>query len=232
MAIVDFHGHFLPGLDDGSPDLQSSAEMLRSAAEQQIDVMVATPHFYADSMNIPTFLEKRKQSLCSLQAEIKGWNMKIICGAEVLFFPHMSKAEGLEELCIEGTNVMLLELPFRPWSERDLYVVEGLVKRGIVPIYAHLERYISYQKNSRVIDDLLSIGGYAQINAGSLLKFFNRGKVLQLFKRRTVRILGSDCHNTSTRPVNLMAGREMIMKKLGKDFLEEIDSLTERILKI
>ena len=46
IEIIDFHSHILPGLDDGSPDLTTSLEMLRAAARQGVGIQVLTPHYY------------------------------------------------------------------------------------------------------------------------------------------------------------------------------------------
>ena len=44
--MTDFHSHILPGVDDGSKDVEMSVAMLRTLAEQGVDRVVATPHFY------------------------------------------------------------------------------------------------------------------------------------------------------------------------------------------
>ncbi|MCD8379114.1 MAG: histidinol-phosphatase, partial [Lachnospiraceae bacterium] len=45
--MIDFHSHFLPGLDDGSKSVEESLEMLALSWESGVDRIVATPHFYA-----------------------------------------------------------------------------------------------------------------------------------------------------------------------------------------
>ena len=42
--MVDLHQHLLPGLDDGSPDLDISLAMARMAVEEGITHVIATPH--------------------------------------------------------------------------------------------------------------------------------------------------------------------------------------------
>ncbi len=44
---IDFHTHILPGIDDGSRNVEMSLRMLAAQREQQVDEIVATPHFYA-----------------------------------------------------------------------------------------------------------------------------------------------------------------------------------------
>ena len=59
MPVIDFHSHILPGIHDGSKDLETSLEMLRMSAAQGVTDMVATPHFYASKEGFETYLEKR-----------------------------------------------------------------------------------------------------------------------------------------------------------------------------
>ena len=59
MAIIDFHSHILPGIDDGARNLETSMAMLDQIRQQQIDIMVAKPHFYAMKDRVDTFLYKR-----------------------------------------------------------------------------------------------------------------------------------------------------------------------------
>ena len=46
--MIDFHSHFLPGIDDGSDSIAVSLAMLEAWRSQGIEEIVATPHFYAD----------------------------------------------------------------------------------------------------------------------------------------------------------------------------------------
>ena len=57
--VIDFHSHILPGIDDGSASVEQSIAMLRMEAEQGIDHVVATPHFYPQYDTPEHFLRKR-----------------------------------------------------------------------------------------------------------------------------------------------------------------------------
>ena len=46
--MIDIHSHILPGVDDGSPNLEESIRMARIAVRSGTSCIVATPHF-----NIP-----------------------------------------------------------------------------------------------------------------------------------------------------------------------------------
>ena len=45
--FVDIHSHVLPAVDDGSPSIEVSLEMLRRASEENIGALVLTPHMKA-----------------------------------------------------------------------------------------------------------------------------------------------------------------------------------------
>ena len=62
MEVIDFHSHVLPGIDDGSRNIETSIEMLRLSRNAGVDRMIATPHFYADEDRIEHFLEKREHA--------------------------------------------------------------------------------------------------------------------------------------------------------------------------
>ena len=69
-----------------------------------------------------------------------------------------------------------------------------------------------------------------QLNAEAFLNRFTAPMALRLLKNETVHLLGSDCHNLTTRQQNLGAAAEVIEKKLGQDGLSVIESFGQKIL--
>lgn len=232
MAIIDFHSHVLPGIDDGSHDVSMSYQMLRLSAEQGVEVVNATPHFYASRDRIERFLDRRRRAYEQLSEVLTPELPQLHLGAEVAFFSGISEADRMESLCLEGTDVLLLELPFRPWSEKDLGEVEVLIDvRGFRVVLAHLERYFLIRENRNYISRLLELPLQVQINAGSLLEWRRRSRVLHLFREGQAHLLGSDCHNLTDRAPNLTAGRQVLAKKLGQECLDRVDAAGARLLK-
>lgn len=225
MAIIDFHSHILPGIDDGSRDVSMSLELLKESRNQGIGAVVATPHFYANNNTIDRFLDDCRIALEKLRKNVTFPAPELVCGAEVCFFSGIGRADGVERLCIEDTNLMLLEMPFRAWTKRDLYEVELLLHRGITPIIAHLERFYPFQNDRKMIPELLNFPVYIQIDAECLLSWKTRRQPLKLFKDGQAHLLGSDCHNITSRPQNLAEGRAVLERKIGKQVLSQIDRL-------
>ncbi len=100
--LIDFHSPVLPGIDDGSSSVEESIAMLRLEAEQGIERVVATPHFYAHSDMLEEFLMRRDEAEKRLRKEMdKVDNLpEIYVGAEVSYFRGMSRSEYLQQLTV------------------------------------------------------------------------------------------------------------------------------------
>lgn len=231
--MIDFHTHILPGIDDGSRDASESMAMLREEQRQGVHQIIATPHFYADRHTVEVFLRRREESLQRLRAKagaspdtLPG----ILPGAEVYFFPGMGRAEKLPRLCLQGTDLILLEMPFAQWDGLVLREVEELLtKQDLRVVLAHVERYPEFQKDRSVWERILDMSRTRhltlQVNAGSFTRSRSRRKFcLRLLEEHRNVILGSDCHNMTGRAPNLKTAIPLITKKLGRarvDLLEQ-----------
>lgn len=228
--VIDFHNHIIPQIDDGSQSVLQTRWMLQRQ-QQQVDAVVATPHFYADQDRIERFLARRQEGLDRME-EIKPWNVSLYVGAEVLFFSGISQAMDIEKLCIEGTSLLLLEMPFMQWDDAMRKEIERLMQfRKLTVILAHIERYEGLQRKRRYFEEILRLPVIGQVNAGPFLKLGKRALSLKLLKSGKGQLLGSDCHNQSTRVPNLSEGRQVIERKLGKEYLTRIDDLGTMLLK-
>lgn len=236
MYTIDFHSHILPGIDDGAKNAETSLAMLSMAAAQHVDVMIATPHFYASHDRIERFLEKREVAWQKLQnavaeTETADAYPKLYTGAEVAFFDGISRADDIRKLTIAGTNILLLEMPFVPWTAKQVDEVDTLMReRGFQVMIAHLERFLWMPGNKKQIDRLIALPVIVQINAEAFDGFLHTRTLVKLFKEHKAHVLGSDCHGAHHRIPNLADGRALIAKKAGRDILDRIDTDGERLL--
>ena len=232
--MIDFHTHILPGIDDGSKDIEMTEKMLEAEAEQGVRAVYATPHFYAHRRNVAQFLEKREHSLDKVRELLarRPDLPSIVAGAEVYYFRGMGRAEQLPKLCVEGTRVLLLEMPFEQWTGEVLRDVTQIIRQQqLQVILAHVERYYDLQRDKGVWEAVMDLPVMIQMNAGSFLKFgLGRRWCMKLLTSDERTIIGTDCHNLTSRPPNLLRAREYIQKKAGADVLTRIDRLEERIL--
>lgn len=238
--MIDFHTHILPGIDDGSRDMDMTIRMLEAELDQGVTHICATPHFYAHRRSVDFFLERRNRALKEVRKVLADRPdlPQITSGAEVLYFRGMEQAELLPELCLEGTDILLLEMPFNQWTEEMAKAIETiLTKRGLKIVLAHVERYLRFQKDKTAWEQVLNMPLTLQMNAESFIhagSFLRQNKehklCLQLLEERSDCILGTDCHNMDERKPNLAEARAVIEKKIGTKRLEEIDAYTETLL--
>ena len=61
---TDMHSHILPGIDDGSPDLETSIFLIKGLMEMGVTKSIATPHVISDLYrNTPTTINAALNSL-------------------------------------------------------------------------------------------------------------------------------------------------------------------------
>ena len=223
--IVDFHSHVLPGIDDGSKDLDMSLQMLRIMAKQGITHVVATPHFYPQHDTPERFLRRRAESekiLRDAMANESGLPTLSI-GAEVYYFSGMSDSDAIRELTIDKNRCILIEMPSMPWTEVMYRELEALyVKRGLIPVVAHVDRYLSRFSAHGILKRLESLPVLMQANADFFLKRTTKRMALRMLKKGMIHLLGSDCHNLTDRSPNLGAALELIQQRVDPSSLEHI----------
>ena len=221
--MVDFHTHVLPGIDDGCKTVAESIAVLQCMHASGIKTVVATPHYYREKSSIDGFLARRDNAYRQVMAAADSGSIRIpeiLLGAEVAYFPGMSRLEKIEKLCIGNTKYMLLEMPFAKW---DSFVIGELQKlitsRGIIPIIAHVERYPGYRS---ALDELNKLQLPVQVNANSLFKFRTSFFLLRRIRDGSIQVIGSDCHDLSARPPNMHLAMEKIEKKLGPSYTKKL----------
>lgn len=214
--MTDFHMHVLPGMDDGSRDVPMSLAMLQKSAAYGVDTVAATSHFYAEENSITRFLERRQSAYHKLQEAMAGSSNlpKIRLGAEVLFFSGISTEDRLEDLCLEGTDLLLLEMPFVPWPDRVFREVETIQRSGLQIVAAHIERYMDIQPK-RTMDAFLDLDTFIQCNGEFFLNRRTARQAFRMFKQGKVQFLGSDAHNLTSRAPNLGEAVQVLEKKFG-----------------
>lgn len=231
--MVDFHTHILPGVDDGSRSVDESIKMLRMQAQQGITHVVATPHFYANHHRPEEFLRRREEAEKLLREEMKKQEglPELLVGAEVYYFPGMSHSDFLLQLTIRGTKYIMIEMPGAPWGTAIFEELEMIHRRlGLIPIIAHLDRYIAPFRTHGLPERLAKTRALVQVN-GSF--FLNRNTVrmaLRMLKKGQIQLLGSDCHDPVRRKPNLQEATTVIEQKLGREALAYLTNVEETIL--
>ncbi len=231
--MVDFHSHILPGIDDGAKDVETSVKMLELAKSQGVHTIIATPHYYVKKKKVDEFLSERAESYRILMDYVSANNIdipKIILGAEVAFSVECCQID-MSKLCIENTNAVLIELPYKflnGWIYKEIYNIS--MRHSLEIILAHAERYIGKRNDFSMIDPFLELDMYIQINADSFIDKKLKKTIKKFFEKGKVDLIGSDAHNLSTRVSKIDKAYQYIAKKYGEKELEKIKENYMRIL--
>ena len=230
IPLCDMHSHILPGIDDGCQTVEESIGVLKVCREQNIDCIAATPHYYS-RVSVEEFLQQRNEAFCCMKASMdanESWP-KIVLGAEVAYHAGLLYEERLPDLCYQHTRYLLLEMPFIRWTPnmlRDVQQIPGVF--GVTPVIAHLERYFRIQDKHH-IRELMEMDVLIQVNAEYIL--FNRHpyRIKKMIRKGQIDLIGSDCHDLTTRKQNLGEARE---KLLGWGMEEELARMRDTSLAI
>lgn len=228
--MIDYHTHILPKIDDGSRSVEESCEILKQQKVAGTKTIIASSHFYPDQ-KLETFVQQRSEALSKIQEHAQALGIEIRTAAEVLLSVDTWKLEGLEQLAIEGTHYILLEMPYSHWSAW-VYTSIAKIKEstGLVPIIAHVERYDTVMENPNCLQPFLEMGCIIQVNTVSLHKQSTRRKLTcKLVKHGFAHVLGSDIHRAKV--FNAVSdGYETLKQQVGKEEVSKMQAIGEGIL--
>ena len=230
--MIDFHSHVLPRLDDGSRSSKESIDILSKLYKQGVDYVCATPHFDAGSVSPELFIKRRQASYDRLVSVIPEdvEIPQILLGSEIAYFKGISRASDLKQLTIGDSNLLLVEMPPEKWTE---YMQQELVEicacSGMRVIIAHLERCYKYQR-PQTLEYLIRSGVLMQANASFFTKRRHRAKALRMLANGKIHLLGTDCHNSTSRPPRADKALSVIRKRFGDDFVSNMDKQTKELL--
>lgn len=243
--MIDIHSHIIPGIDDGSKNMEMTLEMLKNAEREGTKEIVATPHYlleYGESK-----IEEVKVLVKEINSIItkKGINIKIYSGQEVYFTENILKDYLDGNIgTLNDSRYMLIEFNMNRFEENIFDILYELQVRGITPIIAHPERYRSIIKNPVEINRFIDEGYLFQLDSGSLTGNFGKEvkKTAEILLANGIyNFIGSDAHNIKSRNTgiseaislanNKKNGIEKVFEESSRKMLnnEKVDFLGERI---
>lgn len=190
------HAHWLPGIDDGSPDMESSLEMIRGFKKLGYEKLIASPHVMTDfypntSQDIMAKLEEVK--LAVRDAEI---DIELGAAAEYLMDETFEKRIEDEPLLTFGDRHVLVEMSFYQPYPRWREVIFAMQLHGYRPVLAHPERYPYWDLKEFL--QIREVGAALQLNLLSLCGYYGkvcRDKANKLLQLDLEYFLGSDMHH-------------------------------------
>lgn len=220
--MLDFHNHLLPGIDDGSPDVETSMVLFQGMAELGFKDIICTPHIIADTHpNNPETIQKAAEYLKS-EASNLGVNLDFRFAAEYMLDDTFQHALATKQPLLKlHKNRILVEFSYIQKPSRVENFSFDLQIAGYEPVLAHPERYMYYHKELGYYEHLKDLGFELQLNLLSLTPYY--GKDVQkvanhLLKNRLYDFACTDMHHTRHLEAMKAHFTAASLQKLYEDF--------------
>ncbi|GGG83194.1 capsular polysaccharide biosynthesis protein [Parapedobacter pyrenivorans] len=193
---VDIHSHLLPGIDDGSPDVETSLTYVDRLEALGLRHFYATPHIYMElypntAATIQSALDRLRQQLPpGVQLEAAAEYM-VDDTFETRF------TDGKKLMTLPGNHV-LIEMSYIAENARIERIIFELQVHGYKPVLAHPERYLFYHGHLGRYEQLKRLGCLFQMNILSPTGYYNpqvKKAAQYLLKRGMVDFVGTDLHH-------------------------------------
>jgi protein-tyrosine phosphatase len=220
--MLDIHHHLLFGLDDGSPNLETSIAMARIALADGITHVVCTPHANSTFAFDPAVNAQRAGTLReALAAESIPLTLGLGCDFHLSYDNIRDALANPTKYTINATTYLLVELPDYGLPPTLTDTFYQLQIAGITPILTHPERNPTLQNDTARLTDWLRNGLLVQVTAGSVLGHMGRDAEQmshRLLADRWVHFLATDAHNTTGRPPEMRAARDLVAHRYGSSY--------------
>jgi protein-tyrosine phosphatase len=229
--MIDLHSHILPGLCDGSQNLETSLQMARIAVEDGITHLACTPHIYPNVFANNTAIIR--PALNALQAELdrQGIPLRLVIGADVHMVPEVINGLKSGEIpTLHGSRYFLLEPSHHVPVIGFVQQIENFINAGYVPVITHPERLHWIQDHYDTFLEAAQQGAWIQLTAGAISgKFGKPAKhwAERFLKEGYVHIIASDAHGVNARPPLLSEGVDAASHMVG-DRAEVMRMVLER----
>lgn len=191
---IDIHTHILPGVDDGSPDMETTLKMVDVAYKEGIRKMIATPHYHIghrhkSAEDLRKIFEETEKTVGDRYPDFNLYlGNELFCTDGIL-----EKVESGRALTIAGSRYVLIE--FRPdESYSKIYErVAGFLRARYVPIIAHVERYRNVCGDRAHLEELRQAGALLQMNFSGVKRH------QRLIGDGLIDFIATDCHDIERR---------------------------------
>ena len=229
--MIDVHSHIVFDVDDGPKTLEESLDLIGESYAQGVRAIVSTSHRRKGMFETPEDKIFANFSKVKEEAEALYPDLTIYYGGE-LYYPS-DIVEKLEKNLIPrmpNTQFALIEFSARTSWKEIHSGLSNVLRAGVTPIVAHIERYDALEENSDRVREIINMGCYMQINSSSVLKPRLFGDTYKFMKKRAryfldkdlVHVVASDMHNLDNRPPYMSEAYDLIAKKYGAEKAREL----------
>ena len=197
---VDMHSHILPGIDDGSPDVDTSILLVKGLYDLGIRTCIATPHIIGDlyknnDETIEAALAKLRNA-CTAAA----LPMQLFAAAEYMlddyFMQLLKEGQPLRTL---HQNLLLTEIPYTSEPVNLPEMLFQIITAGYQPVLAHPERYFYFHSNFETYKKLKDLGFILQVNLLSVTGYYGKNvarAARYILDEDIAGLVGTDLHHS------------------------------------
>lgn len=199
MLKTDMHSHLLPGIDDGSPDMETSLGLVKGMMDLGYTKLITTPHILWEMYPNTSKIILEKLGQLREAVKLKGWKVEINAAAEYFLDDHVEELlKNNEPLLPISGNMVLVEFSMAYPSQSLKDILFTMQMQNYQPVIAHPERYAYLEDNKDFYDELKDIGCLFQLNLLSLTGHY--GKSVQELAQYITRkgyydLVGTDLHH-------------------------------------
>lgn len=221
--MFDVHHHLLYGLDDGSPDLETSVAMAEMAIDDGITHIVCTPHANSEYEFSP---ERNAERLSQLRARLgERITLGLGCDFHLSYDNIESALEHPTRYSINGGRYLLVEFPDFGIPRNIGASFHELQIAGLTPVITHPERNLTLMQQIERMGEWIEMGCLVQVTAASVLGRFGKGPqriAHQLLDLQQAHVLATDAHNLTSRPPQLREAYKWVAQKFGREEAERL----------
>src|SRR5512135_2522207 len=158
--MVDCHSHVLPSGDDGAATVDDGRALCVEAARRHTAVLFATPHVWPHLKLTP---EREQQIHAALEELRRRARLELRLGYELTPCPLLLR-EDPRRYVLEGTDCVLVEVPFTGGVDMLVRVAEHIEAEGLQPVIAHPERTQAVAADPALAAGFAERGWLLQVN--------------------------------------------------------------------
>lgn len=195
---VDIHNHILPGIDDGSPDIEQSLLLVQGLKDLGINKSISTPHVMHGVYNNTPATIKKAHTVLKEALTDRRISFDLQYSAEYMIDDQLETWIQTNSLCPLPNRHVLIEMSYLAESNALFQIIKNIQEKGYQPILAHPERYNYYHQNFKVYKEIKSAGCLLQLNLLSISRYYGeavKSAALTLIKSGMYDLVGTDMHH-------------------------------------